>query len=163
MWQTWQNNVDGGLIWHSNYWTSKDAYPEAPQNPYQDPISWVTGHGTGKGQKVPWGAGDGRLIYPPEACFEPGDAPVLDGPVPSVRWEAMRDGMEDFEYLVLLKKLLAAKGASPPESEQKSFAALLQVPSEISKNLTEFTQDPAPIEARRLKIAKAIEVLQTIK
>lgn len=66
---------------------------------------------------------------------------------------------ENFEYLALLKRLLAAKRARLPAAEIATYEALLVVPPEISKSLTDWTKDPAPLEARRQQIAKAIEGL----
>jgi hypothetical protein len=159
LWQTWQHEVDGVLIWDSTWWTSGAAYPDSLQDPYQDSMSWVDGYGTPRGAKRAWNAGDGRFLYPPEACFDGGTAPVLEGPVSSIRWEALRDGMEDFVYLAMLKRLLAGKRATLSVAEIARYEALLVVPPEISKSLTDWTKDPAPIEARRQEIAKAIEAL----
>ncbi len=163
LWQTWQRKIEGVLVWQVNYWTSTAAYPDrdAPQNPYEDPMGWRSGYSTPKGTRLPWGNGDGRFIYPPEAAADahpPG--PVLEGPVDSIRWEMLRDGIEDYEYLVILKRLLAQKGARLPKADRARFAALLEVPPEISREMTDFTTDPAPIRARREEIAKAIERLE---
>ena len=162
LWQTWQRGIDGILVWETNYWTSTAAYPDAksPQNPYEDPMSWVSGYSQAKGTKSPWGNGDGRFIYPPEvaaAASPPG--PVLDGPVGSQRWEMLRDGIEDYEYFVILRRLLAEKGASLSEAERKAFAALLTVPEDVAKDMTTFTKDPAPLERRREAVARAIETV----
>ena len=162
LWQTWQRKIDGILIWSTNYWTSDAAYPDPahPQNPYADPASWTSGYGTPKGAKNLWGNGDGRFLYPPEAAADGSPAgPVLDGPVASIRLEMLRDGIEDYEYLVILRDLLAKRGAKLSEKERADFASLLAVPPEITKDATTFTKDPAPMEARRHGIAKAIEGL----
>ncbi|MBN2375307.1 MAG: DUF4091 domain-containing protein [Sedimentisphaerales bacterium] len=162
LWQSWQRQISGILIWQSNYWTSGVAYPDAdqPQNPYEDPMGWVSGYGTPKGTKRPWGNGDGRFIYPPPAAADGrAKSPVLDGPMDSIRWEMLRDGIEDYEYLAILKRLLSDKKTDLTETQQNKFTALLKVPSEITSNLTTFTTDPAPIETRRDQIAQAIEQL----
>lgn len=159
LWQTWQEDVDGVLIWHTNYWHSRPAYPDSLQNPYEDSMSWVGGYGTKPGERRRWNVGDGRFIYPPEATTGSQAGPVLDGPVSSIRWEALRDGMEDFEYLAMLKRLLAQKRQSLTTEEAQRCEALLTVPAEISQSLTSYTRDPAPIEAHRHKLAKAIEAL----
>ena len=57
------------LIWNTNYWHSSKVYPQGLQNPYLDTTSWNDGYGTQVGEKRPWAAGDGRLVYPPEACY----------------------------------------------------------------------------------------------
>ncbi|MSR82244.1 MAG: DUF4091 domain-containing protein [Candidatus Latescibacteria bacterium] len=160
LWQTWQHHLQGVLVWQTNYWTSDAAYPDRPQNPYADPMSWVSGYSTEKGNKLPWGNGDGRFLYPPEAAAS-GQAhePVLSGPVDSMRWEMLRDGIEDYEYFVMLKRLLAERGATLGVEERRQYEALLQVPEAVSANLTRFTDDPAPLEAHRDQLARAIEML----
>ena len=165
LWQTWQRHIDGILVWQTNYWTSPTAYTDAarPQNPYADPASWVDGYGIAKGSRQLWGNGDGRFIYPPEAAADAKPAaPVLDGPVGSIRWEMLRDGIEDYEYLAMLRRLLAAKGAKVPEADRARYAGLLEVPAVITKDMTTFTRDPAPIERRRHEVAQAIDALERL-
>jgi hypothetical protein len=110
-WQTWQEQVHGVLIWESVWWTSAAAYPDVPQDPYLDAMSWVDGYGTPRGEKRRWNVGDGRFLYPPRAATGTQPEAILDGPVSSLRWEALRDGVEDFEYLALLQSLLAQERA----------------------------------------------------
>jgi len=159
LWQTWQRKIDGILVWQTNYWTSSAAYPDPqrPQNPYEDPMGWTSGYSTPKGEKRPWGNGDGRFVYPPLAAADANPAePVFDGPVDSIRWEMLRDGIEDYEYLAILRKFLAGKKDKLTAQQSKDYFALLEVPEDISKDMTAFTKDPAPIEARRDQIARAI-------
>ena len=160
LWQTWQRHLQGVLVWQTNYWTSDAAYPDRPQNPYADPMSWVSGYSTEKGNKLPWGNGDGRFLYPPEAAAS-GQAhePVLSGPVDSIRWEMLRDGIEDYEYFVMLKQGLAERGDRLGAEERRRDEALLEVPASVSAELTRFTGDPAPLEAHRDQLARAIEAL----
>lgn len=162
LWQTWQRKIDGILIWQSNYWTSNTAYPDKPQNPYADPMGWTTGYGTPSGVKLPWGNGDGRFIYPPEAAADGSqNEAVIAGPVDSIRWEMLRDGVEDYEYLAILRGLLEDSGTKDVgDAELDEYRALLEVPDAITASMTNFTLDPAPIEARRDAIARAIERLR---
>jgi hypothetical protein len=163
LWQTFQRNIEGILVWETTYWTSGSAYPDPqhPQNPYTDPMSWTSGYSTPEGDRRPWGNGDGRFIYPPrKAADAKNDSPVLDGPVDSIRWEHLRDGIEDYEYLCILRRRLAERQSTlSPELYQK-YARLLLVPESITRSLTEFTPDGAPIEQQRQQIARAIEVLR---
>jgi hypothetical protein len=160
LWQTWKFGVDGILVWQSNYWTSDAAYPNQPQNPYLDPMGWVSGYSTPKGTKTPWGNGDGRFVYPPEAAADANpDGPILDGPVDSIRWEMLRDGLEDYEYLAILKRLLEEKQNELAPARRAELEKLLAVPESICKSLSSFTTDPAPIEQQRYKIARAITAL----
>ncbi|MBN2474443.1 MAG: DUF4091 domain-containing protein [Pirellulales bacterium] len=163
-WQTWQRDITGVLVWQSNYWTSSAAFPDParPQNPYEDPMGYVSGYSTPKGTKRFWGNGDGRFLYPPEAAAVPGVSgpqPVLQPPVSSIRWEMLREGIEDYETLYLLRELLAQRrdGLSPEQIKQ--VEALLQVPESITSDMTTFATDPAPIYARRAEVAGAIERL----
>lgn len=161
LWQTWQRGVQGLLIWETLLWNSPTAYPdpEHPQNPYEDPMGWEYGYGNEPGRR-PWGNGDGRFLYPPESVADGRPAgPVFEPPVDTVRIEMLRDGIEDYEYLALLRRALEGKGDRLARDERDRLSALLAVPPEITASLTQFTTDPAPIEARRRQIAEALESL----
>ena len=161
-WQTWQRDIVGTLVWQANYWTSGAAYPDGHQNPYEDPMGWVSGYSTPKGTKRPWGNGDGRFLYPPLTAATPeiaGEGPVLDSPVSSIRLEMLREGVEDYEMLYLLRSLLERHGESLADEARARYLALLEVPPSITAEMTTFTTDPEPIHARRTEIAEAIERL----
>ena len=51
LWQTWKRQISGILVWQTNYWTSGAAYPDNPQNPYEDPMGWVSGYSTAAGTR----------------------------------------------------------------------------------------------------------------
>ncbi|KAA3603907.1 MAG: DUF4091 domain-containing protein [Calditrichaeota bacterium] len=156
LWQTYQMNVEGILIWQTNYWSIYNKkYPL--QNPYVDPMSWFV---TGENEKGPWGNGDGRFIYPPESVFSNSDSPNFEKPVSSIRLEVLRDGIEDYEYLVILEKLVSENFSRLSKEKLNYYKNLLEVPDSISKGLTEFTKTPEPILKRRDEIAKAIEELR---
>ena len=79
----------------------------------------------------------------------------------SIRWENLRDGMEDYEYLWLLEQTLLRVEAKVGSSEMTRQArALLTVPAEVSVDLTHFATDPAPLYAHREKVARYIDRLQ---
>jgi hypothetical protein len=149
LWQSWAEKVTGVLIWATNLWTSKSVYPDkdCPQNPYVDAQAWNPNASA-------WGNGDGRIFYPPESVFEditcrnsrlkPG--PNFDDPVGSIRGEMLRDGIEDYEYFSILKRL----DPSNP---------LLKVPQNVSKSLSDFSKSPAGIEKHRTLLAREIERL----
>lgn len=162
LWQTFQRNVEGVLVWETTYWTSSAAYPDArrPQNPYTDPMSWTSGYSTPSGERRPWGNGDGRFLYPPLNAASGSDAPVLDGPVDSIRWEHLRDGIEDYEYLCILRRRLAERRANLSAATHARLARLLEVPEDITRSLTEFASDGVPIERHRHEVARAIEELE---
>jgi hypothetical protein len=163
LWQTFQRNIEGILVWETTYWTSSAAYPDPkqPQNPYADPMSWTSGYSTPEGDRRPWGNGDGRFVYPPLRCAGGApESPVLEGPVDSIRWEQLRDGLEDYEYLCVLRRRLTERKSTLPSDVYKKYSELLIVPDSISRSLTEFTGDGAPIEKQRRQVARAIEDLR---
>jgi hypothetical protein len=163
LWQTFQRNIEGILIWETTYWTSSAAYPDAdhPQNPYTDSMSWTSGYSTPSGKRVPWGNGDGRFLYPPPAAADGRPAsPVMEGPVDSIRWEQLRDGIEDYEYLCILRTRLAARRNSLDEARAREFEKLLEVPETITRSMTDFARDGAPIEEHRSRLAQAITALK---
>lgn len=163
LWQTFQRNIEGILVWETTYWTSSAAYPDMkhPQNPYTDPMSWTSGYSTPDGDRRPWGNGDGRFIYPPLAAADGNTtAPILDGPVDSIRWEQLRDGIEDYEYLSILRRRLAERRQKLPTETYERLSSLLEVPASLTSSLTEFASDGAPIERQRDRVARAIEELR---
>ena len=117
LWQTWKERVAGVLIWDVFNWRGQTKHPD--QN------------------------GEGRFLYPPEACAC-GEAPVVADPVQSVRIVHLRDGLEDYEYFAMLKRL-------DPSN------ALLDVPDAVTSSLTEFNPDVAALERHRLLLAREIE------
>lgn len=154
LWQSWQNKVDGILIWTTVLWTSPAKYPGQLQNPWNDPMSW-TGHG---GQL---GNGDGRFLYPPNRDPNNDKRKYLEGPVDSMRWELLRDGIEDYEYFWRLQQHISALEKRPaltaaPKSWLAQARALLIVPDTISTSLTQYTSDPVVLMNRRAQIAAAI-------
>ncbi len=153
LWMTWKWNVQGILVWQSNYWTSGCAFPDSLQNPWEDPMGYVTGYGNPPGYVAYWGNGDGRFIYPPNMDPNRDKSPYVQGPVDSIRWEMLREGIEDFEYFTLLKGLVEARGDCPER-------ALLEVPQEVVKSQTDFTRDPLSMYDHRTKLAEAIERLK---
>ncbi len=161
-WQTWQRKIVGTLVWRSNYWTSSAAFPDQPQDPYEDPMGYVSGYSTPRGVRRHWGNGDGRFIYPALAAAVPGKSgpePVIAPPVSSIRWEMIREGVEDYEYLYLLRELIDKNRSRLSEDEIGRYEALLDVPTEITTDMTTFTTDPAPIYDHRRAVAEAIEAL----
>jgi len=162
IWQTWQHNVKGILIWTTNWWTSSTAFPDSLQNPWEDAMSYVDGYGTPKGAKLPWGNGDGRFLYPPRRDPNKATEPYMGDPISSVRWEALRDGMEDYEYFYMLKNLITEKSAKIPADLKTRAERLLIVPEAISKDMTHFTTDPRLMLEHRDKIARMIERLSKL-
>ena len=161
-WQSWQYGVQGILIWETTYWTSPTAFPPPKlQDPWADPMSYVSGYGEKPGTIGYWGNGDGRFLYPPRRDPAAGQLPCLDAPVNSIRWENLRDGMEDYEYFWLLREASRCElfWRGPTDLYQRA-CELLKVPNEVSQDLTHFTTDPHVMLAHRDRVARMIERLQ---
>ncbi len=160
-WQSWQYGVSGILIWATTYWTSPAAFPPPKlQDPWTDPMSYKSGYGEKPGEIGYWGNGDGRFLYPP--CREGigQRTPCLDSPVNSIRWENLRDGMEDYEYFWLLKQAIERAATHGAGDLIDKARPLLKVPAEVSTDLRHFTSDPRLLLEHRDKVARMIERLQ---
>ena len=128
-WQAWALGVKGMHYWAVN------ANPEG-QDPWQSQLDVTPANG------------NGMLIYPGP-----------DGPVPSIRLAAVRDGLEDYEYLVLLGDLLDeadARGMTGEAVDKGRIARNLQT---LIPNLVGFSRDPAVLASHRGRIADAIIAL----
>ncbi|MCL5283818.1 MAG: DUF4091 domain-containing protein [Armatimonadetes bacterium] len=164
-WQSWQYGVQGILIWDTTYWNSPALYPPPKvPNPWKDPESYVYGNYQPNGYVGRWGNGDGRFLYPPDQDPNQPSKPILMGPISSTRWENLRDGMEDYEYLWMLKRRVDQLSALNKKSGQLNSdlvraKRLLVVPPDISVDTTHFTSSPRPIMRRREQIAQMIERL----
>ncbi len=86
LWQAMDNDVTGFLYFASTLWSNG---------------IWRTIHTTNAGGKIVYG--DGLLLYP---GAYPG-AEILDGPISSMRFESLRDGIEDWMYLDMAKSLIS--------------------------------------------------------
>ncbi|MDW8290863.1 MAG: DUF4091 domain-containing protein, partial [Armatimonadota bacterium] len=162
-WQSWQYGIQGILIWETVWWTSPTAFPNSLQNPWEDPMSYVSGYGVPEGTKQFWGNGDGRFLYPPRRDPNGQHPPAVEPPSPSIRWENLRDGVEDYEYFVILQRLVERTRGKAPAALLAEAEKLLQVPAHISQDLTNFTKDPRPLLEHRRKIARMIERLQKVE
>ena len=93
------------------------------------------------------GNGDGTLFYPGDPARIGGKTPI---PIESLRLKAIRDGLEDFEYLTLAHELGLDAQA------QKAAHALARSGYEI-------TADPSVWERTRAELADAIKASWTKK
>lgn len=162
LWMTWKWQVQGILVWESTYWTSDKAFP-APkmQNPWADPMGYIGGYSFEPGFVGYWGNGDGRFLYPPNRDVENDKSKFLTGPVSSIRWEMLREGLEDYEYFWLLREAVdkAEKVGKHAELMDKA-TALLEVGPDIVTDKTHFTTNPQLLYQRRIAVAEMIESLR---
>ena len=79
----------------------------------------------------------------------------------TIRWECLRDGAEDYEYFVLLERLVRqAEGRRVDARLLQRARELLRVPRAVAADMTAFTHDPRVVNAYRTKLARVIERLQ---
>ena len=132
-WLCWKYDIKGLLYWCVNWW------------PFVDPFEDTN--------NTQWGQnGNGLLYYPgPE------------GPIPSLRLEVLRDGLEDYEYLYLLKVIVGTVRAMGLEARAgellKEAEELAEVDASLARSMTDFTKDARVLLGRRERIGVMIEKL----
>lgn len=118
--------LKGLLYWRIDYWS---ADPWNNVNPYcRD--NWQSCKGYGF-------PGDGMLVYP-------GGPVGLAGVAPSMRLKWLREGVEDYEYVEILKKLGRGEAA-------------LQIASSVGRDWSNWTKDAGELEAAKRKLGELIE------
>jgi len=125
-WIAWRYRIRGLLYWGGmSYWRGVD-------DPWTDPKTLDRR----RGRKNPLYNGEGTLVYP-------GRAVGYDGIAPSLRLKALRDSIEDYEYLAIL--------------ERKGLAAKAQeVIMSLASSWFDWEKDPAAYEKARAKLAEMI-------
>jgi hypothetical protein len=108
------------------YWSVDDWSPDPWENP--------------QSKQEPDYPGEGILVYP-------GGPAGLKGVAPSMRLKYLRDGVEDYEYVELLK-----------HCGQTSFA--LSEARKIGRDWTHWTRDHAQLESVRRRLGDKIAALQ---
>jgi len=94
-WQSWYEGASGFLFWHAVYWVKSD-----PWRTLTDLVTWEQGARVGDGFLVYPGDNDGTagaVWVPPELATYGG----IDGPVITHRLMMIREGLEDWEYLLM--------------------------------------------------------------
>jgi len=130
-WLAWMHGISGFEYWSIVAWGNAN----------------VAGQGGKKWPDVPWQlarfAGDGFLCYPGPARK----------PLSSVRFENLRDGFEDYEYLWLLRAKLPRLSGSDRAAAER----LLRIGPPLAENNRVYTDDPAVVLERRAAIARLLE------
>src|SRR5579884_535546 len=94
-WITWRYGLQGILYWDVKFWSQT-------VDPWLNPDTYLEGYFCSEGHVL---NGEGSLIYPGSEVRKYTGQANVDGPVSSVRFELLREGIEDYEYLWLLKSL----------------------------------------------------------
>lgn len=125
---TARQRPDGFLYYQISIWNSRRPIASGPFTDW-DPRSWTTYHGDGS-----W------------TCVGPDGAPV-----PTIRLENFRDGLEDFGAVRVLEDLAQARGAADAGWAAAAKAAIA-VPESLVKSMTDYSRDPAALLAWRASI-----------
>lgn len=130
-WQAWLLGMKGIHYWSVNYLDPKRDFVRQ-----------------GIHDAVPTN-GDGILLYP-----------GTEGPIPSVRLEILRDGLEDCDYLSLLREYVKryTRERGTDDLTRQAEAALNLSP--LVPNLVSFTRKDEEILRKREEIARAVERLR---
>ena len=120
LWQAMDNDVTGLLYFTATEWTSG---------------MWNTLHKTNASGYTVYG--DGILLYP-GARFN------IDGPISSMRFESLRDGIEDYMYLCMAKELL----------DEAVYDELME---SVTRNVVEWNDDSDEFYATRVALGNLIE------
>ena len=138
-WECWKYGAEGFLYWGTTHWDlnlqTEARWPEIPWIPWN---------------RQPGHNGCGYLLYPGP-----------DGrPLSSMRFELVRDGIEDYEYLHLLKTLVDRAGQALPHDLRDRAARELAMDPDVVKDNKTFTEDPKTLLDARDRIGHAIVEIQ---
>jgi hypothetical protein len=126
-WLCFQKGIPAFLHWGYNWWK---GIRKETINPWDD----LTGHC--------WSPGDPLMVYPPRD-----ESMLADAPIGSIRWEIMRKGLEDYEYLRLTRELAEAGNAQAK--------ALLELAARrVIRDWTTYTRDHALLEMVRCRMGR---------
>jgi len=138
-WLVYKYDAIGILYYAGNGWVGDPCVEYIEQDPER---RWPAS---------PWrfqgcGFGNGWFTYP---------APRLKTLFPSIRLENIRDGLEDYEYLHLLRERLRQAPDEPASAEARTLLDL----SPLVRTVLDWNSDPAALRKRRRRLAAAIEQL----
>ncbi|HOJ34801.1 MAG TPA: DUF4091 domain-containing protein [Candidatus Hydrogenedentes bacterium] len=127
-WLSWSMRLEGFLHWGYNYW---QTWPEVPVAVDVSPWLDATGASIYVQDRSPLPAGDPFIVYPGRNSI-----------CSSMRWEDVRNGMEDFEYLYLLEQAITKSHSRLSRSVQQEAQRLLaRVRDELAPSPVRHTHD----------------------
>jgi hypothetical protein len=145
-WMMEKWDVDGILNWGFNRW-GKPTTGNGWRDPYRNPLSLIKGNLRSNGCT--------SLVYPGYYPRYGLDRPTA-GPVASLRLEALRDGLEEREYL----KIAETCPAGGAEVDRALRQIITSVPPVRQANVFKFptyTRSPGVFDAQRERVATFIE------
>ncbi len=157
LWASYMYGMKGILIWSATCWNSACIMPEG-----QLLEVWETPDCYGMGKTGPefFACGDGIMFYPNNRHPNQDKTTAFTGePIPCIRMEINRDGIEDYEYLKMLEERIPAMN----EADAAAARDLLVLPEAVfmddDAEHTDkyYIQDPQFLLERREQIASLIE------
>lgn len=136
-WITWRYRLGGMLYWATTLWREV-------RDPWADAISWKRSHCNAPA------AGEGMLLYPGNLVEKYTGQENVYGPVGSLRFALLREGIEELELLELLASLGGRDAADA-------------IVASICRGVKEFSRDPNKIEAARYRLIREIAARQGAK
>ncbi len=154
---------DGVELWYYTAWVPQGRYP----NRLMDypliktrMLHWLN-YTTGTTGYLHWGW---NFWDVPFDQFAPGDNfivwPGKRTPRSSLRYEAMREGIEDYEYLRLLEEALVAAARRAGAAKPDARAFVMKYAAALAPTLQDYSRDPARLYAVRNAVARSIETLR---
>ena len=160
LWGSYKHKLKGILIWAINYWNSNAASPVGYlQNPWENPMSYRSAYQVPLGIQHHWGNGDGRFFYPLNRDPNNDSKTYVGYPVPSFRLELLRDGLEDYEYFIMLENLVNGKKGKKNIRVEEA-RKLLEIPEYIYADEKTYSKNPIDILEYRKKLAESILLIQ---
>jgi hypothetical protein len=143
-WQTFGRRADGLLYWGVNHWPGFEArsMKTPPDDKKWPKAAWEDGGRNG----------DGYFLYPGPR-----------GPLTSLRFEAMRDGVEDYDALRMLQDLVKRKGDSAGAELRERARQALTLSPEIYGSMTKCPTDSAAMVKRRRLVNELIVCFSNLK
>jgi hypothetical protein len=153
-WQSYAFGISGYLHWGYNFWhrVGQNASGWPGINGYAD-YTLVNPYR----EHCPlWPVGDCCIVYPDPRWWED------HGPISSLRYEAMRAGLQDYELLRMLDGLVAQGGqrkGAAAEAAARGRRLLKAIRGPIAGSLTEFTRDKDKLLRARQAVGDCIAEL----
>lgn len=160
-WQMFKNDIEGFYYWGYNYWNTylegevRAATLVNENNPWNDPTSASPATTLALFEN-----GDGRLLYPPRDYAVTMQPLPNELPVPSIRWELIREGIEDYDYFCYLEDLMQQL---PTTSNLYSDAAKALELYPVILSRYGYSKNPYKYRERRELVARLIEQILSRK
>lgn len=156
LWMSYRYELSGILIWCLNYWnTDKASPPGILQDKWKDPMVYWGNQEIPLGASAEFGNGDGMLLYPPKQDPNKDTTKRIEAPIPSIRLELLREGLDDYDYLKLLENVV--NNATSRQTRLVTRARrLLTIGDDIFRSEQEYTKDPQVLLQRRKEIAELL-------